>query len=72
LRSIGFWRERAEQRGDEEDRKSGGKNRRRPNRSASEPAACTSAASDSAYASMPHWRSAKLAPRSSRIDGGAT
>ena len=45
---------------------------RRPSRSASEPAVSTSAASVSAYASTTHWRSVKLAPRSSRIDGSAT
>ena len=46
--------------------------RRRPSRSASEPAASTSAASDSAYASITHCRSLKLAPRSARIAGSAT
>src|SRR5262245_46217407 len=45
---------------------------RRPRRSASEPAVSTSAARVSAYASTTHWRSVKLAPRSSRIEGSAT
>src|SRR5262249_30781930 len=48
------------------------KSRRRPNRSASDPAVSTSAASVSAYASTTHCRSLKLAPRSSRIEGSAT
>ena len=46
--------------------------RRRPSRSASDPAVSTRAASDSAYASTTHCRSVKLASRSSRIDGSAT
>jgi hypothetical protein len=47
------------------------KTRLRPSRSARTPAVSTSAASEIAYASTTHWRSVKLAPRSSRIDGSA-
>jgi hypothetical protein len=45
--------------------------RLRPSRSASEPAVRTTAASVRVYASTTHWRSVKLAPRSSSIAGSA-
>ena len=47
------------------------KTRRRPSRSASEPGASTKAASVSVYASTTHWRSVKLASRSSLMLGSA-
>src|SRR3954468_18160758 len=45
--------------------------RRRPMRSAREPAIRTTDASASVYASTTHWRSAKLPPRSLRMLGKA-
>ena len=48
------------------------KSSRRPNRSASEPAVSSTEASVSAYASITHWMSEKLACRSLAIFGSAT